>query len=161
MAHVPRIPRSVPARKLHRSGALNYDQTRIDPRDARHRLARRSNAPTSLGTMTSFSSSAWTDRAERHAVRAGAWRKAGGDDVRESRLDFCANALDVTHTIVRGPGVVEQLRSMGDSAHARDGRDGQRGIHGRHVRFARAGRPNRVGLFDGNTQASAIEFPQA
>ena len=105
-----RLQMAVPARKLHRSRTLAYDQLALVETLAigAHAVDRAASRE-----MTSCSSSAQVRLASACASSGGACPTLAVMDVKESRLDFCRRHLGVTHTLAGGVDVTEQLRGIG------------------------------------------------
>jgi 2-desacetyl-2-hydroxyethyl bacteriochlorophyllide A dehydrogenase len=106
-----RLQMAVPARKLHRSGALAYDQLALVETLAigAHAVERASitrddfvlvigAGPIGLSVI---------QFAQLHDPTLAVM------DVKASRLDFCRRHLGVTHTLAGGGDVTEQLRDIG------------------------------------------------
>jgi 2-desacetyl-2-hydroxyethyl bacteriochlorophyllide A dehydrogenase len=102
----------VPARKLHRSRTLTYDQLAlvetlgIGAHAVDRADIRREDFVLVIGAgPIGLSVSQFVQvRGATLAVM----------DVREARLDFCRRALGVQHTLVDGPDIIDRLRAIGD-----------------------------------------------
>jgi len=148
----------VPTRKLHRSGALTYDQLALIETLAigAHAVERAEITPDDFVLVVGAGPIGLSVvqfvqvRGARLAVM----------DVRESRLDFCAHALGVTHTVGRGPGAVE-LRRIGERdlpPVVMDATGNDASMVGAFDLPAQGGRIVFVGLFDGDISFNDPNF---
>jgi 2-desacetyl-2-hydroxyethyl bacteriochlorophyllide A dehydrogenase len=149
----------VPARKLHRSGALTYDQLALIETLAigAHAVERAEITPDDF-VLVVGAGPIGLSVVQFVQVRGA---RLAVIDVRESRLDFCARALDVTHTIVRGQGAVEQVRRIGDGdlpTVVMDATGNDASMAGTFDLPAQGGRIVFVGLFSGDISFNDPNF---
>lgn len=150
---------TVPARKLHRSRTLHYDQLALVETlgIGAHAVERAAIAPDDVvlvigaGPIGLSVSQFVQLRGATLAVM----------DVRESRLEFCRRHLGVAHTIVSGPDSVEQLRAIGRGdlpTVVMDATGSAASMAGTFDLAAPGGRIVFVGLFQGDVSFNDPNF---
>lgn len=149
----------VPARKLHRSRALTYDQLALVETLAigAHAVERAGLTPEDFVLVIG---------AGPIGLSVTQFVKLRGAtlavmDVRESRLEFCRRHLDVKHTIVAGGGAADQLRDIGGGdlpTVIMDATGNAASMAGTFDLPAQGGRIVFVGLFQGDVSFNDPNF---
>ena len=101
----------VPARKLHRSRSLSYDQLAlVETLGIGAHAVERAGITRNDFVLVIGAGPIGLSVSQFVQVRGATLAVM---DVRESRLEFCRRALGVAHTLIAGPDVAEQLRAIG------------------------------------------------
>ena len=101
----------VPARNLHRSRSLSYDQLAlVETLGIGAHAVERAGITRDDFVLVIGAGPIGLSVSQFVQVRGATLAVM---DVRESRLDFCRRELGVKHTLVEGPDVAEQLRAIG------------------------------------------------
>ena len=149
----------VPARKLHRSRTLAYEQLALVETlgIGAHAVERAGITPDDVVLVIGAGPIGLS--VIQFARATGA--KLAVMDVRESRLDFCRRHLGVAHTIVAGPDAVEQLRGAGGGELPTvviDATGSAASMAGTFDLAAQGGRIVFVGLFQGDVSFNDPNF---
>ena len=149
----------VPARKLHRSSTLAYDQLAlVETLGIGAHAVERADITRDDFVLVIGAGPIGLSVSQFVQVRGATLAVM---DVRESRLDFCRRELDVTHTLVAGPDAVEQLRSIGGGdlpTVVMDATGNAASMAGTFDLPAQAGRIVFVGLFQGEVSFNDPNF---
>jgi 2-desacetyl-2-hydroxyethyl bacteriochlorophyllide A dehydrogenase len=149
----------VPARKLHRSRTLTYEQLALVETlgIGAHAVERAGIVPDDFVVVIGAGPIGLGVIQFAHAAGA----TLAVMDVRESRLDFCKRHLSVAHTVVAGPDAVEQLRAIGGGelpTVVMDATGNAASMAGTFDLAAQGGRIVFVGLFQGDVSFNDPNF---
>jgi 2-desacetyl-2-hydroxyethyl bacteriochlorophyllide A dehydrogenase len=149
----------VPARKLHRSQTLTYDQLALVETLAigAHAVERAEIKPDDFVLVIGAGPVGLSVSQFVH-VRGATLAVM---DVRESRLDFCRRQLENAHTLVAGNDAVEQLRAIGGGelpTVVMDATGSAASMAGTFDLPAQGGRIVFVGLFQGDVSFNDPNF---
>ena len=149
----------VPARKLHRSRTLAYEQLALVETlgIGAHAVERAGIAPDDFVVVIGAGPIGLS--VIQFAQATGATLAVM--DVRESRLDFCRRQLGVAHTIVAGPDAVDRLRAIGSGelpSVVIDATGSAVSMAGTFDLAAQGGRIVFVGLFQGDVSFNDPNF---
>lgn len=141
---------AVPARKLHRSAKLNYDQLALVETLGIGAHAVERAEPTADDFIVVIGAGPIGLSVIQFALITGA--KVAVMDISESRLAFCREQMGVTHTVVAGDGAPEKLTQIGDGdlpTIVIDATGNPKSMAGAFELPANGGRIVFVGLFQG------------
>jgi len=150
---------AVPARKLHRSRTLHYDQLALVETlgIGAHAVERAAIAPDDV-VLVIGAGPIGLSVSQFVQVRGATLVVM---DVRPSRLEFCRRQLGVAHTVVAGPDAVEQLRAIGRGelpTVVMDATGSAASMAGTFDLVAQGGRIVFVGLFQGDVSFNDPNF---
>ncbi|RPI50157.1 MAG: zinc-binding alcohol dehydrogenase family protein [Acidobacteria bacterium] len=149
----------VPARKLHRSSTLAYDQLALVETlgIGAHAVERAGITPDDF-VLVIGAGPIGLSVSQFVQVRGATLAVM---DVRESRLDFCRRQLGVAHTLVAGPDALEEIRAIGGGelpTVVMDATGSASSMAGTFDLSAQGGRIVFVGLFQGEVSFNDPNF---
>jgi 2-desacetyl-2-hydroxyethyl bacteriochlorophyllide A dehydrogenase len=149
----------VPARKLHRSRTLSYDQLAlVETLGIGAHAVERANITQDDFVLVIGAGPIGLSVSQFVQVRGATLAVM---DVLESRLDFCRRQFDGAHTVVAGPDAVDQLRAIGGGdlpTVVMDATGNAASMAGTFDLPAQGGRIVFVGLFQGEVSFNDPNF---
>jgi 2-desacetyl-2-hydroxyethyl bacteriochlorophyllide A dehydrogenase len=149
----------VPARKLHRSNTLAYEQLAlVETLGIGAHAVERANIERDDFVLVIGAGPIGLSVSQFVSVRGATLAVM---DLRESRLDFCRRHLGVTHTLVAGPDAVDEIRRIGGGelpTVVMDATGSAASMAGTFDLPAQGGRIVFVGLFQGEVSFNDPNF---